>query len=444
MPGEISGPVSKPTSRRHFLKLSAGAGAGAAILPEISRSAWAAGSDVIRVGLIGAGLRGTEAVEDALDADPGIRVVAIADLFSDKIQASLTKIREHALKIKHEGVAVDDGQCFSGFDGYRHVIDSSDVVLIACSSRFHPRYLREAVEAGKHVFVEKPHGIDPVGVRETQQACDLARARGLSVLSGLHNRYNPGVRETIRRIHDGAIGEVVAMEVNFLRAPYVLVERQPGWSEIEYQYRNWYHFSWLSGDDVTQSLVHSLDKVAWIMQEEAPVKAHGLGGRSASFGEIYGDVFDHHSVVYEYANGTRAYAFCRTQERCHSGVSDYVFGTKGRAELLSYRIQGEVNWDYAGPFDKAYKQEQKEFFAGIRSGRLINSGDYMAKSTMLAILGQIACYTGTQMGWRKAAGSNFAFQPTDCDFNTAPPVKPGPDGLYPVAVPGVTKLIEGT
>jgi len=444
MPDETSRVLPRPASRREFLKVSAGIATSAAVIPELSRSAWAAGSDVIRVGLIGAGLRGTDAVTDALDADRGIRLVAVADLFADKIKASLVKIKEHARNTSHEGVVVDDDHCFTGFEGYRHVIESSDVVLIACSSRFHPRYLRAAVEAGKHVFVEKPHGIDPVGARETQEACDLARTKGLSVLSGLHNRYNPGVRETIKRIHDGAIGDVLFMEVNFLRAPYVLVERQPGWSEIEYQYRNWYHFSWLSGDDVTQSLVHSLDKVAWIMHEEPPVKAHGLAGRSASFGPIYGDVFDHHSVVYEYANGTRAYAFCRTQEHCHSGVSDYVFGTKGRAELLSYRIQGEVNWDYPGPFEHAYKQEQKEFFAGIRSGRLINSSDYMAKSTMLAILGQIVCYTGIQMNWRKAAASNFAFEPRDCDFKTAPPVKPGPDGLYPVAVPGVTKLVEGT
>jgi myo-inositol 2-dehydrogenase / D-chiro-inositol 1-dehydrogenase len=444
MRDETSRLLPRPTSRREFLRVSAGAGTSAALVSQLSRSAWAAGSDVIRVGLIGAGLRGTDAVTDALDADRGIRLVAVADLFADKIQASLEKIKEHARGISHEGVVVDDDHCFTGFEGYRHVIESSDVVLIACASRFHPRYLRAALEAGKHVFLEKPHGIDPVGVRETQEACDLAQTMGLSVLSGLHNRYNPGVRETVKRIHDGAIGDVVSMEVNFLRAPYVLVERQADWSEIEYQYRNWYHFSWLSGDDVTQSLVHSLDKVAWIMHEEPPVKAHGLAGRSASFGPIYGDVFDHHSVIYQYGNGIRVYAFCRTQERCHSGVSDYVFGTKGRAELLSYRIQGEVNWDYAGPLDKPYKQEQKAFFAGIRSGRLINSGDYMAKSTMLAILGQIVCYTGIQMSWRKAAGSNFAFEPPDCDFKTEPPVKPGQDGLYPVAVPGVTKLIEGT
>jgi predicted dehydrogenase len=433
--------VANATSRRSFLKLSTAAISTAAVGGlELSRSAWAAGSDTIRVGLIGCGGRGTGAAIDALDADPGVKLVAMADLFEDKVEAALTEIRE-----KHpDRGAVDRERRFAGFEGYRHVIESSDVVLIACASRFHPKYMRAAIDAGRHVFVEKPHGIDPVGVRATQEACEVARTKGLCVLSGLHNRYNEGVRETMKRIQDGAIGEIVAMEVNFLRAPYVLVARQAGWSEIEYQYRNWYHFSWLSGDDVAQSLVHSVDKAAWAMHEEPPVKAHGLAGRSASFDEIYGDSFDHHAVVYEYANGVRLYAFCRTQEACHSGVSDHIFGTKGRAELLSYRIQGEVNWAYPGRPIDPYKQEHKEFFAAIRSGNLINSGGYMANSTMLAVLGQIVCYTGMQLGWRKVANSNFAFEPKECDFSTEPPAKLGPDGRYPVRVPGKTRLIEGT
>jgi len=376
---------------------------------------------------------------DALDADPGVRVVAMADLFADRLESSLARIKTHS----PDRTAVDPEHRFVGFDGYRHVIESSDVVLIACASRFHPKYLRAAVDAGKHVFVEKPHGIDPVGVRATQEACDVARTKGLCVLSGLHNRFDPGVRETMKRIHGGAIGDIVSMEVNFLRAPYVLVERQPGWSEIEYQYRNWYHFSWLSGDDVTQSLVHSVDKASWAMHDESPIKAHGLAGRSASFGQIYGDVFDHHSVVYEYAKGTRLYAFCRTQAGCHEDVSDYVFGTKGRASLLNYNIQGEVNWDYPGPFLNPYKEEHKEFFAAIRSGTPMNCGNYMANSTMVAVLGEIVCYTGRHLGWKRAIDANFSFEPSQCDFTTQPPVKPSPDGLYPVAVPGKTQLIPG-
>jgi myo-inositol 2-dehydrogenase/D-chiro-inositol 1-dehydrogenase len=434
------GPQEAPKSgpRREFLKAAAGLPAMVAAL-DLSPSLWAGAGDAIKVGMIGCGGRCTEAAMDALDADPGVRIVAMADLFADRLEASLEKIKAHS----PECVAVDRDHRFVGFDGYRHVIESSDVVLIACASKFHPLYLRAAVDAGKHVFVEKPHGIDPVGVRATQEACDLAKTKGLCVLSGLHNRYDPGVRETMKRIHDGAIGDIVSMEVNFLRAPYVLVDRQSGWSEMEYQCRNWYHFSWLSGDDVTQSLVHSVDKASWAMREESPVRAHGLAGRSASFGPIYGDVFDHHGVVYQYANGTRLYAFCRTQRECHEDVSDWIFGTKGRASLLNYKIEGQSPWDYPGPFLSPYKQEHKEFFAAIRSGKPINSGNYMAKSTMVAVLGQMVCYTGRQLGWKKAYDADFAFEPRQCDFNTEPPVKPGADGLYPVAVPGKTHLIPG-
>jgi myo-inositol 2-dehydrogenase / D-chiro-inositol 1-dehydrogenase len=428
------------TSRRQFLKLSAGLTATLAGL-NIARSAHVAGSDRIRVGLIGCGKRGTIAAMNVLSVERGVDLVALADLFPDRIAASLKRLKTRF----PERVLVDADHCFAGFDGYRHLIAASDVVLIACASRFHPKYLRAAIDAGKHVFVEKPHGIDPVGVRATQEACDLARTKGLSVVSGLHNRFDSGVRETIQRIHDGAIGDIVSMEMNFLRGPYGLHERQPGWSEFENQFRNWYHFSWLSGDDVIQSLVHSLDKACWVMHEEPPLKAHGFGGRSASFGPIYGDVFDHHSVVYEYAGGTRLYAFCRTQNHCHEGISDHVFGTKGRASLLNYTIRGESKWQYSGANPQPYLREQEEFFAGIRAGRPINSGSYMANSTMVAVLGQIVCYTGRQLGWKKAYASDFAFPPGgEIDFDTDPPVKPGPDGEYPVAVPGKTRLIAGT
>ena len=324
---------SENMSRRTFAKQTAGIAAATAM--SIGRNAWAVGSDKIKVGLIGCGHRGPGAAINALDADPGARLVAMADLFSDRLESALKKI-----KGRHpERTQVDADHRFVGFDGYKHVIESSDVVLIACSSKFHPKYLRAAVDAGKHVFVEKPHGIDPVGIRATQEAADLAKTKGLCVLSGLHNRYAIGVQETMKRIHDGMIGDLVSMEVNFLRAPYVVIPRQPGWSEIEYQYRNWYHFSWLSGDDVIQSLVHSVDKATWAMHEEPPLKAHGFGGRSASFGEQFGDVFDHHCVVYEYANGVKMYANCRTQKQCHSGVSDYIYGTKGKASLLNTTVR---------------------------------------------------------------------------------------------------------
>lgn len=425
-------------SRRDFLKTSVAALSTATVsASHITRRVYAAGSDVIKVGLIGCGGRGSGAAMDAMRADDGVRLIAMADVFEDRLQAKRKALKE----AMPDQVTVDDEHCFVGFNGYRNVIESGvDVVLIACTSKFHPKYIKAAVDADKHVFVEKPHGIDPPGVRLVKEACETAKRKKLCLVSGLMNRYVPAVRETMKRILDGAIGEIVAIEENFLRAPYVLVPRKPSDSEIEYQFRNWYHFSWLSGDDVTQSLVHNLDKALWAMREKPPAKAHGLAGRSASFGEIYGDVFDHHSVVYEYDDGARIYALCRTQHHCHEGVSDIIMGTKGRCDLLESRITGETNWQYDGPGGSGFRIEHQELFRAIRSGNPIVN-DYMANSTMIAILGQMACYSGKQITWEDAYKSDFTFGPPEGDFDTEPPVKPGPDGNYPVAVPGKTKVI---
>ncbi|MFH1739380.1 MAG: Gfo/Idh/MocA family oxidoreductase [bacterium] len=428
---------TKP-SRRKFLKTTIAALSSATLSTScVTNGAPVAGSDVIKIGLIGCGGRGSGAALDAMRADPGVQLIAMADVFEDRLQDKRKNLKE----AMPNQTMVDNDHCFVGFDGYRNVIESDvDVVLIACASKFHPQYSKAAIDAGKHVFVEKPHGIDPPGVRLVKEVCETAKKKKLCLVSGLMNRYIPSVRETMNRVLDGAIGEIVAIEENFLRAPYVLVPRTPDDSEIEYQFRNWYHFSWLSGDDVTQSLVHNLDKALWAMGEKPPAKAHGLAGRSASFGEIYGDVFDHHSVVYEYDNGARIYAFCRTQHDCYGGVSDIIMGTKGRCDLLENRITGETNWEYKGPSGSGHKLEQVEFFKTLRSGNLLVN-DYMANSTMVAVLGQMACYSGQQIAWEDAYKSDFTFGPPEGDFNMEPPKKPGPDGNYPIAIPGKTRVI---
>lgn len=421
------------TTRRNFMKTAAGAAAAAGTL----RLGHAAGNGVIKIGLVGCGGRGGGAALDAMQAGEDIRLAAMADVFEDRIENTRQSLRE-ALP---DQTMVDDDHCFAGFDGCRKVIESGvDAVLIACASVYHPPYLRAAVEAGIHVFVEKPHGIDPAGVRSVEDTLKLARSNNLCVVSGLMNRFVPGVQETMKRVRDGAIGDIVAIEENFLRAPYVLRGREPDDGEIEYQFRNWYHFSWLSGDDVTQSLVHNLDKAMWALGEEPPAKAHGLGGRSASFGEIYGDVFDHHSVVYEYDDGRRIYAFCRTQHDCHGGVSDIIMGTKGKCDLLNHRITGETNWQYGGEYGSGFKNEQKALFGAIRKGETLIT-DYMANSTMVAVMGQMACYSGQQLTWEEARQSDFAFGPKDGSFETPPPKTPDEDGNYPVAVPGKTKVL---
>lgn len=419
-------------SRRSFLKASA----GLAALP-----GYVAGSGRIRIGVVGCGGRGEAAAMNAMNAGKDIQLVAMGDLLLDRVQEKRT-----ALKLKYaEQVAVDDAHCFSGFDSYKHVIESSDVVLIACAAKFHPLYLKAGIEAGKHVFVEKPHGIDPLGIKMVRAACELAKQKNLSVMSGLQSRYHLGYQETMKRVHDGAIGDIVAIQETWLRPPYVLYPRRPGMSEVLYQGSNQYHFNWLSGDDVPQTLVHNLDRARWAMREQSPVRCYGMGGRSTLHGEIYGNTFDHNSVVYEFANGVRMYAYCRTIENCYEENSSLLLGTKGRCDLLKLRITGETSWESPGPKSKAnaYDLEHVALFDAIRSGKPVNCGHYMADSTLTGIMGQLSSYTGKLVTWEQATNSDFYFapRPEDVRMDMEPPVKPGPDGIYPVYTPGVTKLL---
>jgi predicted dehydrogenase len=341
-----------------------------------------------------------------------------------------------------EQVAVDDGHCLAGFDGYKQVIEASDAVVIANAAKFHPLHAMTAIKAGKHVFVEKPHGIDPAGIKMMTAAAALAKEKGLCLVSGLHSRYHEGYEETVKRIHDGAIGDVVTIEENFLRAPYGVIGRKEGLTEVQWQCSTQYHFRWLSGDDVVQSLVHNLDRSSWVMHNEVPVKCHGLGGRSSMTEPIYGDVFDHHGVKYEFANGVPIYAFCRTTTGCYDEYSSYVLGSKGRADIMGCRITGETNWRWKGNCDP-YQREHDIMFAAIRAGKPVNNGDYMARSTLITIMGQISCYTGREVTWEQASSSDFFYppKPEDCHDGMEPPVTLGPDGSYPVPKPGVTQMI---
>jgi myo-inositol 2-dehydrogenase/D-chiro-inositol 1-dehydrogenase len=431
--------VSQNTTRRTFLKGTAALAGGAlANKLTIDKVAYASGSGIIRVGMIGCGGRCTGAAAQALTADPGTRLVAMCDIFMDRVKSKRRILKEQ----KKNQVIVDDAHCFAGFDGYKHVIESSDVVLIANAAKFHPLHTMTAIKAGKHVFVEKPHGIDPAGLKLMQQAADLAKQKGLCIVSGLHSRYHTGYAETVQRIHDGAIGDIIAIEENFLRGPYGVIERKAGLTELQWQCSTQYHFRWLSGDDVPQSLVHNLDRSSWAMGNKVPAKCHGLGGRSSMTDPIYGDVFDHHSVVYEYANGVPIYAFCRTTNGCHNDSSSVVLGSKGKASILGCRIWGETNWRWQGRCDP-YQREHNVLFKAIRSEKPVNNGDYMVRSTMITVMGQISCYTGKEVTWEQISKSDFYYppKPEDCRDDMEPPVKAGPDGSYPVPKPGFTKMI---
>ncbi len=419
------------SSRRSFLKASAATMVAA--LP-IARGAHAAGSDVLRVGLVGCGGRGTGAAVNALNADPHAKLVALADAFPEVIAPCLAQIT----KAKGAQVDVPVDRQFSGLDAYRRLLECVDVVLLATPSHFHPIHLKAAVEAGKHTFVEKPHGVDPAGVRMVAEACEIARQKNLSVVSGLCWRYDHGVRETIKRVHDGAIGDVVAVRTSYMTDFSWTRPRKPEYTEMEHQIRNWYNFTWLSGDLPGLTLIHNLDKGSWALHDKPPERAWGLGGRQVRTGSEYGDVYDHHAIVFEYANDVQMFAFVRQQTGCFSDVSDHILGTKGRANLIANRIEGEHPWRYTGPKPNMYDVEHQELFAAIRSGKPINNGNYMATSTMLAVLGRMVTYSGAAITFDEATKSPLNLAPVRYAFDAAPPVKPDPNGRYPIAMPGTT------
>jgi len=431
--------VKPRTSRRDFLEVSAAAGLAVAGGLSVARSAHAAGSGTIKIGLVGCGGRGSGAAVNAMNAGKDVKLVAMADIFEDRLKDARGRIK----KEKPEQVDVPDDRCFVGFDAYQKVLQSGiDVVLLAPASHFLPMHFKAAVEAGKHVFCEKPHSLDVPGLKLAMAACEEAKKKNLCVVSGLCWRYDPGVREAMKRIHDGAIGEITAIQETYITTPYGLRERQPGWSEMYYQMQNWYHFNWLSGDQTAQQLIHSIDKASWALGDKLPLRAWGLGGRQVCVEPKYGDQFDHHAVVFEYDNGVRVMGFCRDMPGCYNETSDVIFGTKGRAYLPSRpRIEGQTKWRYDGPKASMYDVEHAELFASIRSGKPINNGDYMCTSTMLAILAQMVCYTGQEMTWEKAMSSTLSYSLPRYSFDAEPPVKPDASGMYPTAMPGMTRIV---
>ena len=429
-------------NRREFLKLSAVAAAGVAAGGlALNRSAHAAGSDVLRIGLIGCGGRGGGAAANALGADANTRLVAMADAFSDRLQSTLGTLKRQF----NDRVAVDPQHCFVGFDAYQKLIDSGvDVVLLATSPHFRPIHLKACVDAGKHVFCEKPVAVDGPGVLSVLATCEEAAAKKLNVVSGLCWRYDYGVRETMKRVLDGAIGHLVAIRETYNTGTLWQRPRQPSWTEMEYQMRNWYYFTWLSGDHNTEQHVHSLDKAAWAMHDEPPLRAFGLGGRQVRTQAIYGDIFDHHAVCYEYANGVQVYSYCRQMAGCSNDVSDIFLGTQGHADILANKIydsKGKLVWRYQGPKPNMYDVEHQALFAAIRSGNVINNGLYMARSTMLAVLGRMATHSGQTVTWDQAIHSGLKLAPEKYAMDATPPIVPDKDGKYPVSVPGVTKVV---
>lgn len=420
--------MASSATRRDFLAASA---AAAVVLPAVH----AAGDDTLRIGLVGCGGRGTGAAGQALRADKNVKLVALADAFPDRLQSCLDSLKKTA-DIASK-VDVSPERCFGGFDGYKEVIANCDVVLLCTPPHFRPQHVKACVAAGKHVFAEKPVAVDGPGVRSVLASCEEAKRKGVSVVSGLCLRYDNGFREIVRRIHDGTIGDPVTLFANDYRGGIWVKPRQPDWSDMTYQMRNWYYYTWLSGDFNVEQHVHFLDTCAWVMHDTYPTRAIGMGGRAVRTGPEFGHIYDHFSVVYEYANGTRLVSNCRQQKNCKGDMSCHVLGSKGHA-VISERPGGiflkhGTDWVFDGPANQMYQTEHDELFAGIRSGKPLNNGVYMARSTLLAIMGRMAAYTGQQVTWEMALGSKEDLSPPGYDWDVKLPEPP-------VAVPGVTKF----
>lgn len=417
------------TSRRDFVKNTA-AITGAALASQVATTAHAAGNSTLKVALVGCGGRGTGAASQALHADPETMLVAMADAFPDRLEGSLNTLKADKAIAKRINVA---DRLFAGLDAYKKAIDECDVVCLTSSPYFRPMHLRYAVENGKHAFVEKPVATDAPTLRDIWDTCKLAKEKNLAVVSGLCWRYDAPKKAVMQRVLDGQIGDIISIETTYNTGLLWHRGHDPKWTPMEYQIRNWLYFSWLSGDHICEQAIHSIDKMGWAMKDEPPVAAWGMGGRQVRTGADYGNIYDHFSIVYEYANGVRGYHHCRQMGGTSNRVADFIYGTKGVADVFNHKITGEKPWKYTGPSADMYQVEHNELFASIRKGEPINNGTYMCRSTMLAILGRMVAYTGQTIKWDAAWNSKETLGPAKLEFGPAPE--------HPVAMPGETKFV---
>ncbi len=366
---------------------------------------------------------------NAVNADPNCQLVAMGDAFEDRL-----RMAQKTLELECGGkYAVTEETSFVGFDAYQRVIDADvDVVILATPPHFRPEHFEAVVKAGKHCFIEKPIAVDAPGVRRVQAACETARQKGLAVVSGLCWRYDEGVCETMKRIQDGAIGDVVAIQSTYNAGTLWHRGDKPDWSRMEYQMRNWLYYTWLSGDHICEQAVHSLDKTAWLNDDSSPLTAYGMGGRQQRTDKKFGNIYDHHCVTYEYPSGVKVYFTCRQQADCSNLVDEHVLGTKGSAWVLRNEIDGVEKWKYDQDKPSMYDVEHQRLFASIRDGNPIHNGHYMCNSTMIAIMGRMATYTGQLIDWDQAIADEQVLGPKKYVWgDVAEPV---------VAIPGITKL----
>jgi predicted dehydrogenase len=431
-------------TRREFCKASAIAGGGilATSLP-VGLSAQVAGSDKITVALVGCGGRGTGAAIQALSTDLPVQLVAMADAFQDRLDNSLNSINEEFESDKGK-IKVPEKNQFVGFEGYKAAIDLADVVILTTPPGFRPEHFEYAVNAGKHIFMEKPVATDVPGVRRVLKAAQIAKEKKLNVVVGLQRHYQTSYNLIYDQLQSGAIGKITAGQVYWNSAGVWVKERAAGQSELEYQMRNWYYYVWLCGDHILEQHIHNIDVANWFVGEY-PISAQGMGGREVRKGPQYGEIFDHHFVEFVYPSGAVIASQCRHQPNTMNRVTEVFQGTKGTIDMSSNSIN---SWDGQELFKhnarkdpNPYQVEHDKLFASIRDGGVINDAENGAYSTMTAILGRMATYSGQVITWDEAMKSELSLVPENLSWDSKPPVMPNEEGLYAIPVPGKTKVM---
>lgn len=445
-------PAAEATAtRRDVLKMStAAAVAAAAASWPLASAVYAAGPDGIRYGLVGCGGRGSGAAANAMHASTGNKLVAMADLWPEKVDKAAKSLSEDM----PDQIDVPKDKRFSGIDGYKGVLENCDVVILATPPHFRPQQLADALKASKHVFCEKPVGVDVPGVKKVLALGEFAKQQNLNLVSGLCYRYHEGVKETIERVHAGEIGDVVALQGMYNTGWLWMNPRQPQWGDMEWQLRNWLYFTWLSGDHIVEQHIHTLDKMLWTMKDVPPSKVTAVGGRTQRTSPEYGSIYDHFSTIYEWDQGdgkvpVKAFTQTRQWAEATADVSDFAYGTKGTADIMNHVITGEKAWkrDRKKKVAPMYDYEHKMLVQAIRTGKTLNNTDYMCKATLMGIMGRMAAYTGQTVYWDRAAAEKFGANGKDVlivnesteDF-TPPTYDPKAKfPTPPVAVPGKVK-----
>lgn len=435
-------------SRRDFVKQSTLLAGGLVAMPLVSDARYFNSvDDTIKVALVGCGGRGTGAAMQALLTKQNVKLVAMADAFRDRLDEcfnALTDANNEEGNVKNK-VTVTEATKFTGFDGYLKAIQLADVVILTTPPGFRPIHFAEAIRQGKHVFMEKPVATDPAGIKKVLEIAEEAKKKKLNVVVGLQRHYQNSYRELYKRVQDGMIGEITSGQVYWNNDGVWVKDRQPGQTEMEYQMRNWYYFNWLCGDHITEQHIHNLDVMNWF-KGSYPVKAQGMGGRQVRTGKEFGEIYDHHYVEYQYADGTILNSQCRHIKGTYAIVDEMLVGTKGVVKCGAAEIssKGKSLYKYdLGQENNPYQTEHDELFAAIAKGEYkFADAENGAKSTLTSIIGRMATYSGEIIEWDKTMNSGISIQPVKYAFDAQPPVLPNANGFYPIATPGVTKYFS--